>query len=118
MILQKLIKELPTLVPADAARESSDEESPSNQNKKPSAPKSNETMGQFPGERAFFKVLNAELRKAVHFFDKAVQEFTIREERVREGILIMKKPGYVMVSDRWSSLAKSLYKLYKDIACV
>eukprot|EP00816_Leptocylindrus_hargravesii_P007733 CAMPEP_0196817152 /NCGR_PEP_ID=MMETSP1362-20130617/59040_1 /TAXON_ID=163516 /ORGANISM="Leptocylindrus danicus, Strain CCMP1856" /LENGTH=331 /DNA_ID=CAMNT_0042194731 /DNA_START=29 /DNA_END=1024 /DNA_ORIENTATION=+ len=114
-MMKKLIKELPTLVPADAARESSDEESPSNQNRKPPAPKSNETMGQFPGERAFFKVLNAELRKAVHFFDKAVQEFTIREERVREGILIMKKPGYVMVSDRWSSLAKSLYKLYKDL---
>ena len=114
------MKELPTLVPGDAIKESSDEaeESPSNQRKKPSripAPKSNETMGQFPGERAFFKVLNAELRKAVHFFDKAVQEFTIREERVREGILIMKKSGYVMVSDRWSSLAKSLYKLYKDL---
>jgi len=66
-------------------------------------------------ERTFFKVVNAELRKAIHFFGRAVQEFRIREERVREGILIMKKPGYVMESSKWTSLGKSLCKLNKDL---
>lgn len=66
-------------------------------------------------ERTFFKVVNAELRKAIHFFGRAVQEFGIREERLREGILIMKKPGYIMESKKWASLGKSLCKLNKDL---
>jgi len=77
--------------------------------------KGNEAMSRCPGERKFFNILNAELRKAIHFFEKAMQEFAIREERVREGYFILKKPDNVMVSDRWNALSKSLYTLYKDL---
>ena len=73
------------------------------------------TMGRSPGEVAFFKLLHSELWKAEHFFGKAQEEFAIREERVREGMEIMKKPNSIMVNDKWSLLAKSLYHLYKDL---
>jgi hypothetical protein len=72
-----------------------------------------QAMNKKPGEVAFFKLLHAELKKATHFFDRAEQEFSIREERIREGMEIMKKP--IMVSEKWSLLAKSLYRLYKDL---
>ena len=64
---------------------------------------------------AFFKLLHAEFKKAEHFFEKAQQEFVIREERVREGMNIMKRPNSIMVNEKWSLLAKSLYRLYKDL---
>jgi hypothetical protein len=72
-------------------------------------------LGKSPGEVAFFKLLHAEFNKATHFFDKAQQEFIIREERVREGMNIMKQPNSIMVNEKWSLLAKSLYRLYKDL---
>lgn len=74
-----------------------------------------EELGRSPGERAFFKLLHAELKKATHFFDKAQQEFAIREERVREGMEIMKQPNSIMVSEKWSLLARSIFRLYKDL---
>jgi hypothetical protein len=72
-------------------------------------------IGKSPGEVAFFKLLHAEFNKAEHFFEKAQQEFVIREERVREGMNIMKQPNSIMVNEKWSLLAKSLYRLYKDL---
>jgi hypothetical protein len=72
-------------------------------------------IGKSPGEVAFFKLLHAEFNKAEHFFEKAQQEFVIREERVREGMDIMKQPNSIMVNEKWSLLAKSLYRLYKDL---
>jgi len=72
-------------------------------------------MSRNPGEVAFFKLLNSELKKAINFFDKAQLEFEIREARVREGIDIMRKANSLMVSEKWSSMAKSLYRLYKDL---
>ena len=72
-------------------------------------------MSRNPGEVAFFKLLNSELKKAIHFFDKAQLEFEIREARVREGIDIMRKANSLMVSEKWSLMAKSLYRLYKDL---
>lgn len=72
-------------------------------------------MSRNPGEVAFFRLLNSELRKAIHFFDKAQLEFEIREARVREGIDIMRKANSLMVSEKWSLMAKSLYRLYKDL---
>jgi SPX domain len=75
----------------------------------------NEVINKSPGEVAFFKLLHSEFKKASHFFDKAQQEFVIREERVREGMEIMKRPNSIMVSDKWSLLARSLYRLYKDL---
>jgi hypothetical protein len=74
-----------------------------------------DSINKSPGEVAFFKLLHAEFKKAEHFFDKAQQEFIIREERVREGMEIMKQPNSIMVSEKWSLLAKSLYRLYKDL---
>jgi len=74
-----------------------------------------EELGRNPGEKAFFKFLHAELRKASHFFDRAQQEFLIREERVRKGMDIMKQPNSIMVNEKWSMLAKSIYRLYKDL---
>jgi hypothetical protein len=72
-------------------------------------------LGKSPGEIAFFKLLHAELKKATHFFEKAQQEFSIREERVEEGMEIMKQPNSIMVNEKWSLLAKSIYRLYKDL---
>jgi len=74
-----------------------------------------ESMGKSPGERAFFKLLHSEFKKASHFFDRATEEFTIREERVREGMDIMRKPNSIMVNEKWGLMAKSIYRLYKDL---
>mmetsp|Transcript_32278 Transcript_32278/g.96819 ORF Transcript_32278/g.96819 Transcript_32278/m.96819 type:complete len:302 (-) Transcript_32278:162-1067(-) len=74
-----------------------------------------QAIGKSPGEVAFFKLLHSELKKAIHFFERAEQEFSIREERIAEGMEIMKKPNSIIVSEKWSLLAKSLYRLYKDL---
>lgn len=74
-----------------------------------------DTIGKSPGEIAFFKLLHAEFKKATHFFDRAQQEYVIREERVRKGMEIMKQPNSIMVGEKWSLLAKSIYRLYKDL---
>jgi hypothetical protein len=85
------------------------EVSPHLQHRKP------EELGKSPGEIAFFKLLHAELKKATHFFERAQEEFSIREERVQEGMEIMKQPNSIMVNEKWSLLAKSIYRLYKDL---
>ncbi len=59
-------------------------------------------LGKRPGEIAFFKLLHSELKKANHFFDQAQREFTIREDRVREGMEIMKRPNSIMVNEKVS----------------
>jgi hypothetical protein len=74
-----------------------------------------EKMGKSPGEIAFFKLLHSELKKGTTFFEQAKKEFTIREARVREGMEIFRKPNMIMVSDKWSIMAKSIYRLYKDL---
>jgi SPX domain protein involved in polyphosphate accumulation len=74
-----------------------------------------------PGEVMFFKTLHAQLKKAIHFFGKAEEELIIREERVREGIEIIKNPHSLNVYtntttiDRWTMIAKSWYRFYKDL---
>eukprot|EP00535_Pseudo-nitzschia_heimii_P012871 CAMPEP_0197196598 /NCGR_PEP_ID=MMETSP1423-20130617/32440_1 /TAXON_ID=476441 /ORGANISM="Pseudo-nitzschia heimii, Strain UNC1101" /LENGTH=366 /DNA_ID=CAMNT_0042650405 /DNA_START=542 /DNA_END=1642 /DNA_ORIENTATION=+ len=78
-------------------------------------PQDAESMGKSPGEVAFFKLLHSEFKKASHFFDRATEEFTIREERVREGMDIMRKPNSIMVNEKWGLMAKSIYRLYKDL---
>mmetsp|Transcript_65817 Transcript_65817/g.73432 ORF Transcript_65817/g.73432 Transcript_65817/m.73432 type:complete len:412 (+) Transcript_65817:158-1393(+) len=74
-----------------------------------------ESIGKSPGEVAFFKLLHSEFKKASHFFDRATEEFTIREERVREGMDIMRQPNSIMVNEKWGLMAKSIYRLYKDL---
>jgi len=131
-MLKKLIKELPSLLPNT---ENASADSPST-SPPPSAmgvieeskeeevlqdlasikkETRKENMGKSPGEIAFFKLLHAELIKATTFFEKAKQEFAIREERVREGIEIFRKPNMILVTDKWSIMAKSIYRLYKDL---
>jgi len=73
------------------------------------------SMGKSPGEVAFFKLLHSEFKKATHFFDRATEEHAIREERVREGMEIMRKPNSIMVNEKWALMAKSIYRLYKDL---
>jgi len=73
------------------------------------------TIGKSPGEIAFFKLLHAEFKKATHFFERAQQEYIIREERVQKGMEIMKQPNSIMVGEKWSLLAKSIYRLYKEL---
>ena len=68
-----------------------------------------------PGEKTFFRLLHEELRKAQRFFDQAQKEFQIREERLQEGMSIMKQPHSFMVNEKWSCLTKSVYNLYKDL---
>jgi SPX domain len=80
-----------------------------------SAEQCKEELGKSPGEIAFFKLLHTEFRKASYFFDKAQTEFEIREERVREGMNIMKQPNSILVNEKWSMLAKSIFRLYKDL---
>ncbi len=74
-----------------------------------------ENIGTSPGEIAFFKFLRAELGKASRFFERAKQELSIREERMRDGIEILKQPGSTMVNEKWSCMAKAIYRLYKDL---
>jgi hypothetical protein len=85
------------------------------QHQNPQQPQGHDSIGKSPGEIAFFKLLHSEYKKASHFFDGAQQEFAIREERVREGMEIMKQPNSIMVNEKWSLLAKSIYRLYKDL---
>lgn len=72
-------------------------------------------LGRTPGEIAYFKLLHAELKKAARFFERTEQEFVMREERVREGMDIMKHPDFILLDDKWCIMAKSIYRLYKDL---
>ena len=99
----------------DQTSEAAGSDGKGNQGKNITTPSRVRGMQRSPGEVAFFKLLHSELRKAIHFFDRAQEEFSIREERVREGMEITKMPNSIMVNDKWSLLAKSLYRLYKDL---
>lgn len=78
-------------------------------------PPQKEDMVKSRGEIAFFKLLHAEMKKADHFFVKAQEEIAIREERVRDGLDIIQRSMSVMVENKWSCAAKSLFRLYKDL---
>jgi SPX domain protein involved in polyphosphate accumulation len=71
-----------------------------------------DSIHQNPGEVLFFKLLHAEFKKAVHFFDRAIEEFAIREERVVEGMEIVENQQQIHV---WSMLAKSVYRFHTDL---
>ena len=57
------------------------------------------TIGKSPGEIAFFKLLHAEFKKASHFFERAQQEYIIREERVRNLITLMQQHNYSILGN-------------------
>lgn len=60
----------------------------------------------------FFKLLHGEVQKAQHFFDRVMDEFNIREERVVGGMQIVRRGNRFQL---WSPLAKSVYRLYTDM---
>jgi hypothetical protein len=72
-------------------------------------------IGKSPGEVAFFKLVHTEFKKVTLFFERSLAEYGIREERVREGMKIMKQPNSIMVNEKWSLMAKSIHRLYKDL---
>ena len=76
-----------------------------------------EAIANSPGEVAFFKVLHAELKKADFFFERATEEFTIREERAVGGMEITKQQQDSIATSKvgWSLMAKSIYRLYKEL---
>jgi len=78
-------------------------------------PSQREDMIKSKAEVAFFKFLHAEMKKADHFFVKAQEEIAIREERVRDGLDIIQRTASVMMENKWSCAAKSLFRLYKDL---
>lgn len=123
-MLKKFLKQMPSIVSAEGDQADCDPVSLDGERKTKTAmvpiqqnslSSSAVEMRNNPGEVAFFKLVNSELKKAIHFFDKAQLEYEIREARVREGIDIMKKASPLMVSEKWSLMAKSLYRLYKDL---
>lgn len=87
-----------------------------NSKQTPQIPKASaNSIGKSPGEVAFFKLLHTEFNKVSHFFDRAIDEFAIREDRVSEGMKIMKQPNSIMVNEKWSLMAKSIFAMYKDL---
>jgi hypothetical protein len=107
----EVVKSQPAVAPETATSLSSFAQ----QQQNPQQPQSHDSIGKSPGEIAFFKLLHSEYKKASHFFDRAQEEFSIREERVREGMEIMKQPNSIMVNEKWSLLARSIFRLYKDL---
>jgi hypothetical protein len=65
-----------------------------------------------PGEVEFFKLLHSEFHKAVYFFDRAIDEFSIREERVLFGMNIIRHKERVQL---WTIFVKSVFRLYTDL---
>ena len=102
-------------MPAEDAKPTPDPK-PSNssqksQNNNPDA----SAIGKSPGEVAFFKLLHSEFKKVTMFFERASEEYKIREERVQEGMAISKQANSIMVNEKWSLMAKSIHRLYKDL---
>mmetsp|Transcript_3445 Transcript_3445/g.8182 ORF Transcript_3445/g.8182 Transcript_3445/m.8182 type:complete len:374 (+) Transcript_3445:332-1453(+) len=69
-------------------------------------------MKRNPTEVAFFKLLHSEFHKAVHFFDRAIDEYSIREERVRDGMEIIKQQHRGTL---WIIFVRGVYRLYTDL---
>ena len=73
------------------------------------------SLGQCPGEVAFFKFLHSELRKAIAFFEETTKEYKIREQRLRRGMEIIKGQSRSMVDDKWGTMSRAMYMLYRDL---
>mmetsp|Transcript_14146 Transcript_14146/g.39112 ORF Transcript_14146/g.39112 Transcript_14146/m.39112 type:complete len:380 (+) Transcript_14146:117-1256(+) len=72
-------------------------------------------LQQNPSEVAFFQLLHAELGKASEFFEKTEKQFALREEIVRVGMEVLKRPASRTVKDRWSVVSRAVFVLYKDL---
>ncbi len=73
------------------------------------------SLGQCPGEVTFFRLLHAELKKIEFFFEETTKEFQIREQRVRNGVDIIKGHSRSMVDDKWRTVSQAMYLFYKDL---
>jgi len=78
-------------------------------------PETKTRLQKNPQEVAFFKLLRAELGKASSFFEKAEKQFALREEIVRVGMEVLKRPRAATVKDRWTVLSRAVFMLYKDL---
>lgn len=72
-------------------------------------------LGRCPPEVTFFRFLHSELRKSIRFFDRILTEYSIRTERLVQANDIFQRPGAPLVKDPWSFLARSAFKVYKDL---
>lgn len=66
-------------------------------------------------EVEFFTYLHSELRKATKFFEMTEKELVMREERIREGVKVVRKPDASVLTDRWLGVARSVFGLYKEL---
>lgn len=72
-------------------------------------------LRQSPEEVDFFKALHAELKKAEFFFDEATKEHQIRLRRITNGVNVIKGQSRSMLNDKWGTVARAMYLLYKDL---
>ncbi len=75
-------------------------------------------MEKCSGERAFFKLLHSEFRKATIFFGKTFQELVQKEVEVRKGLEDLKAASSSSPSrmdyETYSKVAKNIYLLHRD----
>lgn len=68
-----------------------------------------------PEEIDFFKALHAELKKAQFFFDEATKEHRVRLKRMTMGVSVVKLQSRSMMEDKWATMSRAMYLLYKDL---
>lgn len=78
----------------------------------PQAPTS---LRETPEAVDFFKALHAELKKAEFFFDEATKEHKIRLQRITRGVRVIKGQNRSMLDDKWGTMSRAMYMLYKDL---
>ena len=66
-------------------------------------------------EKEFFSSLYYELKKASDFFAASEHLYRIRQERVKEGYLLLKQGNKQIDKNTWKMLLSACMKLYKDI---
>ncbi len=98
MCVQKIIKDLPAVVPSDT-NEANDSNS----------------IRKNPKEVLFFKQIHEEFRKVSSFFGNAKKELKIRYDRVTVGKNIFNGRHSKHTPDEWIRIEKSAYKLHKSL---
>lgn len=63
----------------------------------------------------FFRLLHSEFQKATKFFQTALQEMMLREERIRSGFQLLLCPSSVLVAEKWSAQANCSLRLHKQL---
>lgn len=82
---------------------------------KTNRPVASNALVQYPAEVTFFQLLHSELQKCIRFYNRMIEEFNLRVSRLDEGFKIMKQPGFILVQDKRSVLARSAFQVYKDL---